>query len=618
MINKVKAIFICFLVISLSIVSAISLSSINASAYSFPFVQAQQYGWCLETKDGKTCQLTYSDQCNSSVFPQRPNDCRAITCILSDGKCMEDVPYKTCIKEYGGKEDMGNLCARGCCGVANRSYGIKTYAECLKIAEQKGYNKSYIQWYGGLTNERECSLKFDLQERGCCVTDTCSYTTKGDCQGEFVRNTYCYQITKCYVQEHFKLGCGVMDGDEQKICWFDNLGNQEECIDKCDYPAFVCSINNVEGYKLKQGEKGYNWSKGNATQVNSNKVIQVFGVYCKSTTCDLSDAKGSQKLRWEKGELKIGKLKIGKLKIRELKIRELKIEPEKLSSLLSGHSICYNFYTIDSKKDKEGAISFNGHDFPARSTGLQNQIIRCVNGEVILEGLGVDRKNLCFEAEDVSTYVEENKYELCFEPRCGGEGVWDTIYDFFAAGFHGSMGLWSLPVMGVAKGLGGDKVGSCTEKVCEEKKFLNGESYCEFNTYALIDSACVPRYPPGTKDYCRKCRDTGDHIFNFCERSEAYALGDCMWEPYSSLDKIMEGFITYILLFLSIWYGLIWLAALIDSISECGGLGIIFCFVKNLFVYTKHWISIVPATLIQAFVWMEKLINLVKKASPKK
>jgi hypothetical protein len=497
---------------------------------------------------------------------------------------MEDVPYLTCIKEYGGKEGRENLCARGCCGVANRGYGIKTYAECLKIAEQKGYNESYIQWYGGLTNERECSLKFATQDRGCCVTDTCSYTTRGNCQGNFMKDTYCYQIPNCYVQKHFKLGCGVVDGDEQKICWFDNLGNQEECIDECDYPAFVCSINNVEGYKLKQGEKGYNWSKGqeHPTRVNSSHVIQVFGVYCKSTTCNLNDAKGSQELKWEK--------------------RELKIKPKKPSSLISGHSICYNFYTIDSEVDKEEKISFNGHYFPARSTGLQNQIIRCVNGEVILEGLGVDRKNLCFEAEGVSTYVDVNDFEKCLNPRCGGgkNEIADFIYDYFVAGWHLGGGVWSWVFAGPAKLLGG---GDCSLRECEKAKFANrDESLCmwrsEVRGISQLDTACVPRYPPGTKEYCRKCRDTGDHIFNFCERPEAYALGDCNWEPYGMMEKIVYSSFYGLALFLTTFFGYLLYADLIDCVSECigAGVGFIGCYIscvpKKVVSYTWGFVKV--------------------------
>jgi len=591
MINKLKAIFISFLVISLSFISAISLSSYNVS--SFPFANAQQYGWCLETKDGKTCQLTYTTECKGSVYPQRPNECRPVTCILPDGKCEENVPYKTCIEEFNGKEDMQNLCAKGCCGVANRKVGVVTYAECLATAEKRGFDESYIQWYGGLTNERECSLKFAGKDRGCCVSTTCKYTTREECQAEFFENTFCYQVDKCYVKSKFKLGCGVMSGDEDKICWFDNLGNQEECIDTCDYPAYTCAINNVEGYKLKKlggiEEKGYNWSSGTYTKVESGE-IQVFGVYCKSTSCDLSGSRGSQKLKWE--ELEREWLELwGKGGVFVKENKQLKIEfKSPPNSLLSGHSICYNFYTVGDKKDD------TWKDFPARSTGLQNQILRCVNGEVVLEGLGVDRKLLCFEGEGFSTFVEENKYEKCFNPRCGGEGAWDIIYDFFVAGVHATrIGFWGYVPAGIAKAFGKDKVGSCTPNACEEEKFSNGESVCIFKRETPIDSACVPRYPPGTTEYCNKCRDTGDYIFNFCEEEEAYALGDCGFEKYDLVEQGLHLFITFILLFFSIWFGLIPIAAIWD------------CGITNI----PCWPVTIVAYSIELFTSLRDIIKLI-------
>jgi len=583
--KKIKAIFLCFLVISLTIITSISLSSYRVS--SFSFVNAQQYGWCLETNNGKTCQLTYNTECKGGVvYTSRPPQCNPVTCILPDGKCEENVPRYTCIQEYKGSEDTKNLCVRGCCGVAGRGYGIKTYAECLNIAQEKGYDESYIEWYGGLTDERECSLKFSKEDVGCCVP-SCKFVTRRECQGDFYKDTYCSQLSGlCYVQHHFKLGCGVMPGDEDKICWFDNLGNQEECIHTCEYPAFTCAINNVQGYILKDKEIGYNWSKGKEpTLVKSNQLIQVFGVYCKSTSCDLSGSKGRQKLEWD-----------GR---RELKIS---FEPPPSKNLLSGHSICYNFYG-------RNTTPVENNKFPERSTGLQNQILRCVNGEVILEGLGVDRKVLCFEANNFSTYVEENKYEKCINPRCGGEGAADVIHDFFMAGVRGTygVGFYGLPFAMLAKAIGGKDVGICSKDECDKNRgsFHSGESYCVWRSEVRgphLDTACVPRYPPGTTELCGKCRSTGDNIFNFCEKSEAFALGNCEFNPYSPMEGSLQFFLTFWLLTLSMWFGLIPIAAVIDAIIECGVPGFIGCTPGKIIQHTKNLVVIMFKVLSLVFV----------------
>ncbi|MEM2707915.1 MAG: hypothetical protein QXQ30_02490, partial [Candidatus Pacearchaeota archaeon] len=221
--KKIKAIFIILLIIMFNFSIALSLSSKNVNAQEL-------FGWCIETEDGKTCQQTYGSNCDDSVYRDRPSDCRLISCVLKDGNCQHNVPYKTCIEEFGGKEGSQQTCALGCCGIAGRAYGIKTREECNRLAANKGYNISYVEFYEGLTNERECALKFSGKDRGCCVSQTgaCSYGYREECLGTFYENVFCSDIDACAVISHFKLDCGKMNGDEDKICWFDNVGNQEE------------------------------------------------------------------------------------------------------------------------------------------------------------------------------------------------------------------------------------------------------------------------------------------------------------------------------------------------------------------------------------------------------
>jgi len=555
--KQFNAIIISLLIILLNFSIAFNLA--------LPFTKAELYGWCLETVNGKTCQPdTAASDCKQpyhSVFQQRPSECREVTCVLPDGNCQENVPYKTCIEELNGNPATQGApqCNVGCCGIAGRSYGIMTEAECKKLASEKGFDVSYVEFYGGLTDERECSLKFAGKDRGCCVLGAgdCSYGYREECGANFFKDTYCYQILECNVQSHFKLGCGIMNGDENKICWFDSSGNQEECIESCDYPAYICEVNNQDGYKLRQGEVGYFDNDGNGKidagdNYTEGDELPIFAPYCKSTTCYLEDANGSQILKWENGGLKI----------------EWKNPPTQLPS---GHSICYNFYTVEDKSSD--LWKKDGIEFPARSTGLQNQILRCINGRIEIDRLGPDRNLLCFEnKQEISTYTEENKWQECGKCGKGGNGIVETIGDFFRAGQQGMVGFGSI------LGALGEE---CTPDACKNYgSFQNGESYCVWRSetegshgygfgFYPIDTACMPRYPPGRTDTCSHCGNLGDPLFDFCEKQEAYAIGDCQLQPYGQVKGILLYLFYAYMITWSTKFNLIPWYTMIDSLLIC-------------------------------------------------
>lgn len=579
---------------------ALSFSSKNVNAQ-------QMFGWCIKTKDGKTCQQTYGNNCDDSVYRDRPSDCRLISCVLKDGNCQHNVPYKTCIEEFGGKEGSQQTCALGCCGIAGRAYGIKTREECNRLAANKGYNISYVEFYEGLTNERECALKFSGKDRGCCVSQTgaCSYGYREECLGTFHENVFCSDIDACAVISHFKLDCGKMNGDEDKICWFDNVGNQEECIYECNYPAFTCRVNNIENYKLKKGEVGFVKEGNSYKEIKENNQLPLFAPYCKSTSCNLSGAKGSLELEWEKSVLHT----------------RLESPPPEL---YSGHSICYNFYTVENKEED----TFGKRGFPARSTGLQNQILRCINGEISIEGLGPDRELLCFNANNFSTYVEENRWEECW--KCGGKGLMDRVIDFFRAGNQFAPGFGSI-ISSLKKG--------CDEKECEEGKYSNGESYCIFRSEVRfyiaeikgsklfsgeVDPACVPRYPPGTTETCERCGKFS--FFDECEKSEAYAWGNCQFESYSVGKKTLTFLLDSILLYLTIKFNLIPWYTFADAIVTCAQKGLPFPFIACLFAAwikymieeTKEFIeNIFGLSIILKLPKFKDLVDLMKDVAKK-
>jgi hypothetical protein len=259
--------------------------------------------------------------------------------------------------------------------------------------------------------------------------------------------------------------------------------------------------------------------------------------------------------------------------------------------LLTGDSICYNFYT---GQGKVGAETFD-NGFPRVSTGLENQILRCNYGEIEIEGLGPDRMYLCFE-NSTGAYVEENMFMECMS--CGqvkpdynltDPGVGDILKFFWFSfadqqGDAYKAGEKILPGLAwvraeIAYALGGK---ACDKDACLDiGHYKNGESWCVFNSrsgslptvggravWSSVDSACVPRYPPGAS-MCEQCGSLGDAGFDFCEASEAWALGNCVYEPRNDVVLGLYGIWKAVELFSSIKYNFIPYYTFLDSLA-CG------------------------------------------------
>ncbi|MEM1535029.1 MAG: hypothetical protein QXO56_00715 [Candidatus Pacearchaeota archaeon] len=590
--KKVTVTFISFI----SLISFLLLSLTFSSAFFLHFASAQELGWCIKTKEGKTCQPnTLREQCKEGWSYQKPPECIEILCKLDDGNCQESVPYQACI-EQGGSEGQIYECKIGCCGVAGKGLGLKTMQECKQEAEKAGAGLNF-DFDENIQDESACDLKYSGSQRGCCFLGfgDCVYTTKAECSAPFYAGQFCSSIKECNLKAHFQQKCGILNGDKNKLCWFDNVGNQEDCIVDCGYPAYVCDVCNKESCKDEK---------------NAKEVAR-FMHYCKSTKCDLSNAKESQELKWEGGSMKIKWKK-----------------PPKV--LLSGESICYNFYTGQAMA---GAETFD-NGFPRRSTGLQNQILRCNLGNIEMDGLGPDRNKLCFEkteAQAHTTYTEKNRVMNCI--KCGksktkidkydeemqklqeelqeklekGEITPDEVnkrleekmeemdlewYDkmgmFFASvpdmlGDYYSIGEIGIPGFATIKakifyGLGGSQ---CTKDFCESGKFKNGESYCVWRSeisggsgaarvfWSPIDAACVPRYPQG-EDGCGSCGGAGD-TYDKCEADEAWALGNCMFEPKGAGEKSLSGPLHTIEFFVPTKLNLMFWYTLIEALLTCSG-----------------------------------------------
>jgi len=628
---------------SISLAFALTLLTLFALfALDFSLVFAQQdFFWCIETKTGKICQPnTLSEQCNGPVYLERPQACEEVDCILESGVCQSSVPRKVC-EEQGGrvaKPEEAEKCIEGCCIIAGQYNGIITRAECEYRASQQQMLQ-FMDFNKSIKSEAICMERARGFEKGCCFTSNfdCAYTTRESCVAPYFVNSYCSEIPQCNAIGHFKQACGDAKlGDNLKLCWFDSKGNQEDCFD-CGYPSYVCDVCKEETCKDEKRK----------TEVNK------FQPYCKSTKCDLSNAKGSQVLRWENGKMVI----------------EWKKPP---SVLLSGDSICYNFYTGQAHAKQPDTYD-NG--FARRSTGLQNQVVRCSLGEIEIDGLGVDRNMLCFE-KDGKTHVEKNKYYNCM--KCGkpvtkiekyqqkiqekqeqleqlqeelqkmmeekglakdlGTADIATLlsdfpellekykqiqnlqkeieeeaekmdlewYDFIGVFGISMVDSWAdsytrgaiLPGFGTLKAmilyqLGGSK---CTKDSCESEKFSNGESYCVWRSetgasglkgvilWPPADAACVPRYPPGVE--CGSCGGTGDN--DKCDEPEAWAAGNCIFEPENKVRKPLLSIPEIIDLYFTTRFNTIPYYTAFGAFFSCGG---------NLICFGIKWLERVGGEL---------------------
>jgi hypothetical protein len=524
-----------------------------------PHSLAQQYGWCSKTIANKTCQPNVADyECEEGFSLQRPADCYEVTCIVGgnittgEGFCLNAVPYRTCFEEMNGTPATpeAEQCVMGCCGINERMIGITTLARCKAIARSQGLptdpDAGYMQWWGGLTGERECALKFVGFDRGCCfqAAGKCSYGYRKECSGTFFADTFCSAIPECNVKAKFKQGCGKMPGDEDKICWFDSNGNQEECIQECAVPAQICEVcpgpNNCTMVQPVVVEK---CSLPGFCQRETTSIVTPLTPYCKSTDCDITglgpdqiyeDGKWGGDFKWS------------------LPAKRLNAD-----TIPTGRSFCHNYFTGKAKVGGDEWIDVDIPEaqqkkFPRRSTGLQNHKIVCNYGRLEVFGTGTDRKKLCFDAEDnISAYVLPDTivpdYSLCF--KCGeGTAVLDYIGDMFRGGkrVFASIGYGDL-VATLAN--------ECTPEACENiQKFPNGQSWCVHHSvvsgwtggqHTEIDTACVPRYPPGTTEFCGQCGEGGDAFYNECEESEAYAMGNCMWREFSSGRQFLTAISLY-------------------------------------------------------------------------
>jgi hypothetical protein len=452
---------------------------------------AEQEGCCLDT--GSTqCVKTARDECTGRFYTGPPYDCSNVpdckpgTCIpkQADQPCLRNKQIAECLA-LGGVPDTRPLeqieqCKPGCCIVAG---GLKAevlqYRQCENLTRMLGFSPEKMQFIDNITSEIECKKQGSPADLGCCVLGggKCSYGLRSSCaDGRFVPlqgGLYCTDINDCALTTENYYDCGKLPGTETNVYWFDSQGNQEKIKEECDYPDMMCQ------------------------KTTSGKAV------CVPTKCKINKTKGSQEMTGNPPRVS------GSFYLTD--------------SLLTGTSMCYNFYTQYGDENMDG-----------RSTGLQNQILHCELGNIRIETLGADRQKLCVQSKEGSLHgnVRENNYKNC--SQCGSAtgflaGVRNTVGDFFGPTF-GFPGGSVIAAMG----------GFCNKAKCEAL----GDCYYHVDFYGPTEipivgpaptGSCDPKYPPGLgSSTCSNCGKGGDDTWNICTKAECYSQGDCQFSPAGS------------------------------------------------------------------------------------
>ncbi len=505
MINK-KIFAIIFFVMIVTISFTVFNSENVKAADVIGCCEKTSNAFCVNDVTQAVCVRGFHSYQQCSQVPG--NMCKQGVCIPaynSSSDCQVGKTKSEC-EAFGGRwADASSLeevleCAPGCCDVKG-GFGdyLVSKAVCINRAIQKWHIRAdqfdaYAKFDTNIKTETECQASLFNSKKGCCVLN-------GDCKEEFFtdcvaagggpENFYdstCGVIEGCGLTPHSSIGCGTLVGTTNDIYNFDNGGNQEDLNRSCGYPAFSC----------------LQCSNNTCTDQKDNSNVKFGEPYCKKLSCDIT-LTGSQMIKLRNHQ----------------RIVSLAPETSGLITLRHGEQMCYNFY--GSFEKSTDAINQNTFfRMYSKSTGLQNQYIECLNGEIFVHGVDPTRNTLCEPNNSIPNFRYTNtsiinNWQNCSScgKRWGGvpEYIGDFFNPFFPTGYALSYTL----------------ANHCTEAMCEKL----GD--CWFDTdfadtgFGKVGS-CVPLYPPaGQNLQAGTCGDGGDALWNVCDAQECYSLGDYQW-----------------------------------------------------------------------------------------
>src|SRR3989338_6794616 len=215
--KKLITFFEIFLAVSISFIVGFNLSSVNA------YAQENDNRVCcvnaLVDGEAKSCQYTDANNCDGGRgIPTRCEDtfeCRPVCCDLTGAGydetgglgCLQNVAASACSAREGNVVDDASCrsapqCSFGCCIVGTQGV-LTTELGCTDLTSN--YPDLTMNFRGDIQEEFGCFLVARSQDTGCCAGgsaeegNSCSLSTRGECNGEFFMNTDCVNVpdNKC-------------------------------------------------------------------------------------------------------------------------------------------------------------------------------------------------------------------------------------------------------------------------------------------------------------------------------------------------------------------------------------------------------------------------------------
>ncbi|UCD21095.1 MAG: hypothetical protein JSW08_00925 [archaeon] len=503
---------------------------------------------CEKDNAGRYCVETTDDLCapgaRKQSFPSfLETDCSKVSfcqlgaCVPREGQC-ELGKYKAECEVYGRHvarvTDLQEVpaCKLGGCSVNCQA---EQYKICEELAAGNEFEftececkegESYTSCRARCQTETYANCR--SKSKGCCkVSDGCYYVNFEQCADmggtveDFFKGVQCSEVVGCDNVGEQRISCGQYElGDENKICLYDNRGQQERCA-----PESGLGINFTNGLGDEINYNSCNFAEGYICKIckeescnllsdddTSDEVAKTYP-YCKQVSCNNIDLEGSQ-------EIEVIDAKFWGFETNKRIVTKVNDEP---FSLRHGEQKCYNYYGSFERGEGKEDIARMGD----RSTGLQNQYLECEEGELKVFGMGLDRNTLCQPAVSESGYgyakEKANVWQNC--TSCGRqnslviEWIGDVFRPFWPTGYLLSISLGSLI---------SDR---CNRDTCMEA----GDCMYVVDWHGVFPGTeygnCVPVYPPGVTNWeAGKCGEGGDDLWNVCDAGECYSLGNYQFQ----------------------------------------------------------------------------------------
>ncbi len=207
-------------------------------------VAAREDACCERTTSGDSCVYTARRDCDLNYNTayttcDQTTYCKPVCCVdTQSGVCYKQVSASTCNQRGGtplpnSPNCDAQQCRSGCCQIGNQC-SLQTEKSCQKLTSRYPTLQGQDTFDESITNEFACILQCRQDEEGCCVQgEQCTYTTRGQCSGDFKLNKFCSDSSlPCGVRAQDHKAC-VEDSDD--VYWFDSAGNKEGIAEDCDY-----------------------------------------------------------------------------------------------------------------------------------------------------------------------------------------------------------------------------------------------------------------------------------------------------------------------------------------------------------------------------------------------